>query len=89
MLIIRSQIPKNEAKSDRHYGRLALKNGFITQEDLDEALAIQQITFREKMEWIRLGKILSDRGLISPQENEALIRAQIRLQEGKIPAVDS
>ena len=79
--LLKAQIPRDQAQGDYLYGHLALKNGFLTQEQLDEALARQQKSFSEQMAWIRLGQILRDLGYVTGQQNESVIKAQIRLQQ--------
>ncbi|MDQ7778745.1 MAG: hypothetical protein RDV41_03420, partial [Planctomycetota bacterium] len=83
---------------DKRYGELAIRRGFCSVADIQEALAVQQNAIAKKAPTVpRLGNILRDRGKISPDQHEELKKEQVRLGKpasllestapGAIPAV--
>ncbi len=76
-------------KLDRRFGELAVENGFVTQEDVDDALREQQSLFK-KTRTIRLvGEILVERGTMDPDKRDAILERQRRLVRGREePATD-
>ena len=64
-------------EADNSIGKIALQNGLIVQEQLDEALAIQEKVRALGVEK-RLGEILVDRGHMSHEALEGLLRVQAR-----------
>lgn len=60
-------------------GQLAVKNGFLDEDELDEVLGVQKGLFESQGETLRLGEILTAGEFISERELVALLAAQQRL----------
>lgn len=60
------------------YGRIAVKNRFITQSDLEEALRVQERTGRR----LRIGEVLVKKAYMTWEQHEAVLRAQERILAG-------
>lgn len=73
--VLKAQTVYDETSVETLYGKLAVKNGFITQGDLDRALSVQDRTGRR----LRIGEVLVKKGYVSWEQHEALLRAQERI----------
>ncbi len=68
------------AEAETRLGILAVKNGFVGEQDLGTALDVQKAAAR------RLGEILLEQGTITSQALKALLAAQSRLRGAEPPA---
>ncbi|MBI4577073.1 MAG: anti-sigma factor antagonist [Planctomycetes bacterium] len=66
-------------REDVLFGRIAVKNGLATQEQVEQGLAEQERAHREGAAILRLGEILVQRGLMTPSQSHAVSRASERL----------
>ena len=74
--------PFEEARLDPHsFGNLALERGYITLDDLEEALKVQK-------DRLKLGDILVEMGALTLGQREELLLEQELLQTGKMGAHD-
>ena len=63
----------SEEKLDKRFGSIAVQKGFITSENLSEALRIQTIEDLEGTEHRLIGQILWEKGYIKTEQiNEVL-----------------
>ena len=62
-----------EKKLDKRFGTIAVKKGFITQEQLIQAFSIQIAENLEKGEHRLIGTILLDQGLMTMQQIDEVI----------------
>ena len=62
-------------KVDKTFGAMALEKGFITQEQLDEALRIQMEELKSKEKARPIGRILLNEGLITMQQVGDVLKA--------------
>ena len=58
---------------DNRFGAIALRKGFITPAQLDEALAIQNRESLKEGKHRLLGQILLDRGVLTPSQIEDVL----------------
>ncbi|MBI3267451.1 MAG: hypothetical protein HYZ53_00400 [Planctomycetes bacterium] len=65
----------------RGYGRLAVKNGFITEAELRDTLAEQRTLFAQKKEMLPLGALFVRKGILTEQQNRTVLRQQNRIEE--------
>ncbi|MHC5035771.1 MAG: hypothetical protein ACYTHM_00515 [Planctomycetota bacterium] len=72
------------SRSDLLLGQIALDKGFISQDDLDECLRIQETN----PEWKQLGMILLDKKLISEEDLEIALEIQKKNLESNIDNTD-
>lgn len=77
-LLRRAQAIAILRKPDRLFARIALRNGFVNQGDIDEAMRHQSKLYREKGHFTALGELLHQRGLISPRQLRAINAAIVR-----------
>lgn len=68
------------------YGSIAIKNRFVTIEQVKECLRYQTECYRMGKEIPRIGEILILKGYITPQQNLAILKAQMRLGK-KVPGL--
>ena len=73
---------------DRTFGALAVRNGFITQEQLDDCLAEQKRSLRESNEAPSLGLLMCESGLLTDQQVKAILTAQAKLGQGILPQLE-
>jgi hypothetical protein len=73
--ILRAQEIYDDRTVEAFYGKLAVRNDFVSQGDLEAALKIQERTGRR----LRIGEILVKKGYISWDQHESLLRAQERI----------
>ena len=66
---------------DRHFGEIAVSNSFITREQLDDALMMQKKDFKSRGEMKRIGDVLQELRYLGPQQVDAILKAQARLNE--------
>jgi hypothetical protein len=76
--VLRAQQIYDETSVETLYGKLALKNGFIQQKDLDLALKVQHRTGNR----LRIGEVLVKKGFLTWDQHESLLRAQERILAG-------
>ena len=76
--ILKAQEMYDDETIETLYGKLAVKNGFITKADLKGALRIQERTGRR----LRIGEVLVKKGYVTWAQHEALLRAQQRIFAG-------
>ena len=62
-------------RMDKTFGAVALEKGFITQEQLDEALRIQVEELKSKEKARPIGRILLNEGLITMQQVGDVLKA--------------
>jgi hypothetical protein len=60
-------------KEDKLYGRVAVKNQLITEEDMKACLKEQKKAFNERRELKRVNVIAFEKGLLNPREDRALV----------------
>lgn len=60
---------------DKTFGAMALEKGFITQEQLDEALRIQMEELKSEEKARPIGRILLNEGLITMQQVGDVLKA--------------
>ena len=66
---------------DRRFGALAVRNGFVTAEQVEEALRRQKEEYGVRRDLPRrIGDFLMEMGVLTPQQVSALLQAQQRLQ---------
>jgi len=93
--VLEAQQVYDDTTVETLYGKLAVKNGFITQTDLEAALKIQQRTGRR----LRVGEVLVKKSYMTWEQHEAILAAQERIlaglarkrqqaEEGGAPAAD-
>ncbi|MFH1137620.1 MAG: FapA family protein [Pseudomonadota bacterium] len=68
---------------DRSFGDIAVKNGWVSRENIEAALKDQERLFLEAKQKKLLGDILLDRGLISGEQRDAILARQNRMTPGK------
>ncbi len=74
-------------KEDKRIGALAVRNGFVTEEDVRFALDAQKQSFQEGLRTPKpLGEILVEAELLTRQQLDALLTRQERLQRETPPA---
>ena len=76
--ILKAQGTYDETNVETLYGGIALKNGFVTQADLEQALRVQQRTGRR----LRIGEVLVKKGYLGWEQHESILRAQERILMG-------
>ena len=62
-----------EKELDKRFGTIAVKKGFVTQEQLIQAFSIQVAENLEKGEHRLIGAILLDQGLMTIQQIDEVI----------------
>ena len=77
-LILKAQTVHDERSIETLYGRLAVKNGFLSAANLETALKVQERTGRR----LRIGEVLVKKGFLSWEQHETLLRAQERILDG-------
>jgi hypothetical protein len=73
----------NEKISDKTFGKVALERGFITKDQLDEALRIQAGEDVSKMSHRPIGRILLNNGFITFQQVGDVLKSMDKLYEEK------
>ncbi|MBL4846343.1 MAG: hypothetical protein JKY65_12515 [Planctomycetes bacterium] len=73
--ILKAQEVYDEQTVETLYGRIAIKNGFITQSDLEAALKIQNRVSRR----LRIGEILVKKSFMTWDQHEAILATQERI----------
>lgn len=76
--VLRAQEIYDPASVETLYGRLAVKNRFVTQDDLELALKIQERTGRR----LRVGEVLVKKSMITWEQHESILRGQERILRG-------
>ena len=64
-----------DKKMDKTFGAMAVEKGFVTQEELDEALRIQMDEFKDKKKARPIGRILLNEGFITMQQVGDVLKA--------------
>ncbi|MFZ7113176.1 MAG: FapA family protein [Desulfatiglandales bacterium] len=67
-------------QSDRVFGAVAVKNKLATRDDIEEALCEQNKIFKEEKAVIPIGEILVRNKILTPQQRDAILSRQERLQ---------
>ncbi|MBI4575959.1 MAG: protein kinase [Planctomycetes bacterium] len=75
--ILKAQAITEKIQEDLLYGKIALKNGFVTKDQLAECLEEQ----RGRRYAVGLGTLLQDRGYLDREAHEAVKAAQARVIE--------
>ncbi len=73
-------------EEDKRIGNMAAHNGLVSQEQLDDALRIQEELRKEKIEK-PLGVIMSDKAYLAPEVVQSLLELQAQLKSGPHPDV--
>jgi hypothetical protein len=60
-------------KEDKLYGKVAVKNQLLTEQDMKRCLKEQKKAFQERRELRRVNEIAFEKGLMTPKEDRALI----------------
>lgn len=60
-------------KEDKLYGKVAVKNQLLTEQDMKRCLKEQKRAFQERRELRRVNEIAFEKGLMTPKEDRALI----------------
>lgn len=76
--VLRAQKIYDPKSVETLYGRLAVKNRFVSQENLEAALVIQERTGRR----LRVGEVLVKKSMITWEQHESILRAQERILRG-------
>ena len=76
--VLSAQAVYDDKNVESLYGKIAVKNRFITQADLDEALRVQERTGRR----LRIGEVLVKKSSLTWEQHEAVLRAQERILQG-------
>lgn len=89
----RSDLPGKEAKLsdfekeylslralDQNFARNVVEKGFATQKQVDDALEMQATAFRELERIVLLGDVMVSKGILTPEQREAILSEQSRLQ---------
>ena len=76
--VLSAQAVYDDKNVESLYGKIAVKNRFITQADLDEALRVQERTGRR----LRIGEVLVKKSYLTWEQHEAVLRAQERILQG-------
>lgn len=63
------------AQSEERFGKIAVKRGFITPDQLKKALSIQEAEFNDKGNHRFIGNILSEQGLISISQIDEILES--------------
>ena len=66
-------------KLDVQFGAMAVKNGFVSGEDVDAALREQERLFKDKRSVRLIGEVLLERGLLTAEQRDAILERQRRL----------
>ncbi|MBF0220411.1 MAG: DUF342 domain-containing protein [Gammaproteobacteria bacterium] len=77
--LIQHQKLVHNRKLDIRFGKLAVANHFTDAETVEAALKYQTSCFRERQEIILIGDILTNSGVLTPQQRDTLLKAQGRL----------
>ncbi|MBI3097006.1 MAG: hypothetical protein HYY93_01990 [Planctomycetes bacterium] len=78
--IIRHQSFVSVRAEDRKFGALAVRNRFLRPEQVKAALQHQRDAYQGNGRLVRIGTLLTERGLLSRQQVDALLAAQARLK---------
>jgi predicted nucleic acid-binding Zn-ribbon protein len=73
---------------DETFGAIAVRHGFITQQQLDQCLAAQKRLLEEKREAPLLGLLMEERGLLSQVQVKAILTLQAKHRQGPLPALE-
>jgi hypothetical protein len=73
------QMMMEARKLDRQFGALAIKNGFASAGDVEEALQEQERLFKESRTVLLIGEMLVTRGLMEPAQRDSILVRQQRL----------
>jgi hypothetical protein len=76
--VLRAQQIYDENNVETLYGRLAIKNGFVTEKDIEVAVKIQQRVGQR----LRIGEILVKKSYMTWEQHESILRAQERILMG-------
>jgi hypothetical protein len=60
-------------KEDKLYGKVAVKNQLLTEQDMKRCLKEQKRAFQDRRELRRVNEIAFEKGLMTPKEDRALI----------------
>ena len=71
--------PKGNQWSGFHFGEVARGFGYLTVNEIIEALKIQKQAYFAGLPYRRLGEICMARGYLSPEQVEDVLECQIRL----------
>ncbi|MBI4576591.1 MAG: STAS domain-containing protein [Planctomycetes bacterium] len=69
---------------DLLFGRIAVRNHFVTPNQVRECLQEQQERLTSTRRLVRIGEIMVRREILSPQQFKAIARAQQRIRESRV-----
>ena len=75
--VLRAQAKSERILEDRLTGELAVRNGLLTQAQIDEVVDLQKGEGNGRP----IGEILLERGLLTDQQLKAILRTQDRLKQ--------
>ena len=78
--VLRAQQYMSLRSEDMRFGQIAVANKFSTQETINAALEQQAADFKAGRKVVRVGKIVLDSGLMTPQQVNACLKAQDRIK---------
>ncbi|MEK7483739.1 MAG: hypothetical protein AABZ60_05335 [Planctomycetota bacterium] len=87
--IVRVQFESKVRPSNLKFGKLLILNGFISQKKLLEVIEKQKIYLKKTGKIPPLGKLLISENLITPQQKNAIISIQHRLNKNTQPSGSS
>ncbi|NUM36668.1 MAG: FHA domain-containing protein [Candidatus Brocadiae bacterium] len=59
---------------DIHFGKIVVEQKLVDREKVEESLNVQENTFKEKQEMVRLGEILVAKGLLTIKQNNKIVK---------------
>jgi hypothetical protein len=74
----------DEKTTEKTFGKVALKKGFITKEQLEEALKTQSDEDSSSVNHRPIGRILLNKGFITLQQVSEILKSMDKLYEEKI-----
>jgi Zn finger protein HypA/HybF involved in hydrogenase expression len=86
--LLRIQSIHRPVHHDRTFGAIAVRSGFVTQEQLDDVLAEQQRLLRENDAAPNLGLMLAEKKLLTSQQVKAIMALQAKHGQGLLTELD-
>ena len=87
--LLRMQHLEVSSEPDRTFGTIALRKGFITQEQLDECLDEQRRMLRAEQEAPPLGLLMAEKGLLTDAQVKAILAFQAKYGQGLLSDLES
>ncbi len=69
----------NTKSDDKRFGAVAIKNGFISMQQLKRALVLQERVLSASGVWINIGNILIKMGHLAKEQIESILAAQQKI----------